>query len=90
VLSTYDDVKYGVYATTTSGLSGNQPILYIVGVYGEDKARDRTALVDVVTFVARAVAWELLKHGEERGVILGREGRVCRYTAEGDRRDIIL
>jgi hypothetical protein len=50
-------VKYGVYATTTSGLCGNQPIFYIVGVYGEDKARDRTALVDVVTFVARAVAW---------------------------------
>ena len=57
MLSTYDDVKYGGYATTISGQSGNQPVLYIVGVYGEDKARDRTALVDVVTFVARTVAW---------------------------------
>jgi hypothetical protein len=57
VLFTYDDVKYGVYAKTTSGLSGNEPIVYIVGVYGEDKARDRTALVDILTSVARAVAW---------------------------------
>jgi hypothetical protein len=67
VLFTYDDVKYGVYAKTTSGLSGNEPIVYIVGVYGEDKARDRTAL------------WisSLLLRGRWRGVIEAHRGAWC-------------